>query len=433
MTSAPLSTPPGFWTTLRLLLLTARKRGFGRGRRQRELFGQKLGKKGADWQIILVLVAFVVAALVNSVAALFIIDATKAGQRIEIERQGKLVVDEWFLSRLRWAEKESRNQSERLVNLEKRMGANNYDIEARTIATIWGGDREVIATRLRDAAQFSGAEAFVGTDAPVFGLAALPASGALAAVTGSLALLCWWMMVAFQGEGVEFDITRRRHPMWEWLFSHPAPAGAIFLAEMLAPIAANPVYWCAPLCPAILYGVVYGAPTGVAAALLIGAPLVVAAACVNKAFEIAVVLRLPPRSRGAALGLTSWIGLASMALIWANVLMTDRPVTVLAELLAPFTPPKWPLLALFLGQQSDGSFSFPMGLLFCWTLAACVIAGAVSFSVWALEADSPAASAPSTTRRRKANTGSSASARTLSIARRRCGFCAIAARSCRPC
>ena len=262
------------------------------------------------------------------------------------------------------------------------MGPYNYDSEARSIATTWGGDREVIATRLRDAAQFSGAEAFVGTDAPVFGLAALPASGVLAAMTGSLALLCWWMMVAFQGEGVEFDITRRRHPMWEWLFSHPAPPGAIFLAEMLAPIAANPVYWCAPLCPAILYGVVYDAPTGVAAALLIGAPLVVAAACLNKAFEIAVVLRLPPRSRGAALGLTSWIGLASMALIWADVLMMNRPVAVLAELLAAFTPPKWPLLALFLGQESDGSFSFPMGLFFCWTVAACVIAGAVSFSLW---------------------------------------------------
>lgn len=382
MTSAPLSTPPGFWTTLRLLLLTARKRGLGRGRRQRELLGQKLGKKAVDWQIILVLVALAAAALINSIAASFIIEATKAGQRIEIERQGQLVVHEWFLSRLREAEKESRNRSERLANLEKRLGPYGYDNEARTIAMNWGGDREIIATRLRDAAQFSGAEAFVGTDAPVFGLTALPASGALAAVTGSLALLCWWMMVAFQGEGVEFDITRRRHPMWEWLFSHPAPPGAIFLAEMLAPIAANPVYWCAPLCPAILYGVVYGAPTGVAAAALIGAPLVVAAACFNKAFEIAVVLRLPPRSRGAALGLTSWIGLASMALIWTNVLMTDRPVAVLAELLAPFTPLKLPLLALFLGQSSDGSFSFPMGLLFCWTVAACVIAGAVSFSVW---------------------------------------------------
>jgi len=40
---------------------------------------------------------------------------------------------------------------------------------------------------------------------------------------------------------------RRRHPMWEWLFSHPVPVGAVFLAEMLAPLAANPVYWTAPL------------------------------------------------------------------------------------------------------------------------------------------------------------------------------------------
>jgi hypothetical protein len=59
-------------------------------------------------------------------------------------------------------------------------------------------------------------------------------------------------MLIFQSEGLELDPQRRRHPMWEWLFSHPVPAGAIFLAEMLSPIAANPIYCSAPLFPGIL-------------------------------------------------------------------------------------------------------------------------------------------------------------------------------------
>lgn len=56
----------------------------------------------------------------------------------------------------------------------------------------------------------------------------------------SFVLLVWFIMLIFQGEGLEMDLQRRRHPMWEWLFSHPVPAGAIFMAEMLSPIAATP-------------------------------------------------------------------------------------------------------------------------------------------------------------------------------------------------
>jgi hypothetical protein len=60
---------------------------------------------------------------------------------------------------------------------------------------------------------------------------------------GSLALLWWTVMLVFQGEGVELDLQRRRHPMWEWLFSHPVPPGAVFFAEMLSPIAVPAPAW----------------------------------------------------------------------------------------------------------------------------------------------------------------------------------------------
>ncbi len=35
--------------------------------------------------------------------------------------------------------------------------------------------------------------------------------------------------------------------MWEWLLAHPVQPGAVFLAEMLSPIAANPMYAGGPL------------------------------------------------------------------------------------------------------------------------------------------------------------------------------------------
>jgi hypothetical protein len=73
---------------------------------------------------------------------------------------------------------------------------------------------------------------------------------------------------------------------------HPVPAGAAFLAEMLSPIAANPIYWCAPSFVMFLYGFVYGHRLGILAGFLIGIPITVGAACMGKALEIGVVLRV---------------------------------------------------------------------------------------------------------------------------------------------
>ena len=81
-------------------------------------------------------------------------------------------------------------------------------------------------------------------------------------------------MMVCQGEGVELDTQRRRHPVWEFLFSHPVSPGAVFLAEMLSPIAANPIYVTAPLFVAILYGNVYGFAWGVLAGCLVGLPVI---------------------------------------------------------------------------------------------------------------------------------------------------------------
>ena len=158
-------------------------------------------------------------------------------------------------------------------------------------------------------------------------------SGPLPAMLGSVVLIWWGVMLVFQGEGVELDLQRRRHPMWEWLFSHPVPAGAVFLAEMLSPIAANPVYWGAPLFVGFVYGFVYDPGLAMLAILLIGVPITVAAACMGKALEIGVVLRFSPRSRGAMVGLMGWLGYASMMLFFFGLdrgsqnSLRDRPIS----------------------------------------------------------------------------------------------------------
>ena len=170
--------------------------------------------------------------------------------------------------------------------------------------------------------------------------------------------------------------------MWEWMFAHPVPPGAIFLSEMLAPIAANPIYWGGPLFAGFLYGFVYGPALGMLAALLIGVPITVAAACLGKACEIGAVLRFSPRSRGAWVGLMSWMGYASMMLFFLGVFVVPKVVAALSKFLGFFTSLPWPWIRLFLGGRLDGSFSFLTGTLTCWVVAGVTVAGAVWFSVW---------------------------------------------------
>ena len=94
-------------------------------------------------------------------------------------------------------------------------------------------------------------------------------------VLATLVLIWWLITIIFQGEGLELDLQRRRHPMWEWLFSHPVRPGAVFLAEMLSPIAANPIYVTAPLFFAVLYSFAYDQAIGLAAMILIGVPVAI--------------------------------------------------------------------------------------------------------------------------------------------------------------
>jgi membrane protease YdiL (CAAX protease family) len=364
---------PGFWSVLFLLLGAARLRAVGRRKRQVVLLSRRSGK-GGSWAGMGSFFTLLLVAFLNAVGALLVMSAVNSGERVEIERNGAMAVSPWFRD---WAgQGATEPKAEALNKLDPQ-----YAAEARELAQKYGGEPNEIEDRLRQNFAKSGARGYVASDVTE-ALPELGKFGSLPAMFGSLALLLWSLMLVFQSEGLELDTQRRRHPMWEWLFSHPSPASAIFLAEMLSPLAANPIFYSVPLFPWILYGSVYGVAPGLLAAVVVGAPVAVAAACLGKALEIGIMLRFSPRSRGAMIGIMSWAGFASTMLIFMGAATVGKSGEVLARLLEPLTVIPWPWLGIFLGQRADGSFSLIAGMLNCWFVAAVVVAGSVGFCIW---------------------------------------------------
>ncbi|HEY0312113.1 MAG TPA: CPBP family intramembrane glutamic endopeptidase [Allosphingosinicella sp.] len=364
----------GFWNTLWLLLHSSRRRAFARQQRQRELLSNRGGK--TDWGPLTAFLSFLFMLVIHGVAAFVVVGAVKAGQRVAVERQGRIVVSASFFE----VDSNFDGAPTGYAPADDIRRRNLRD-EAEHIAKDYGGDKAGIEHRLRTAIAKSGRAAFVSGDDAAPGLAALPASGKGAGVLGSLILLWWLAMLICQGEGLELDLQRRRHPMWEWLLSHPVTPGAVFFAEMLSPISANPAYWGAPLFAGILYGLVHGPLGGIAAAILVGIPLTIAAACVGKALEIGAVLRLAPRNRGGVIGMLGWFGYAStLGMAVGLTTVAGRILGALAGWIAALPGGSWPLLRLFLGMAPDGNASFAAGLLFCWAASGALAAAAVLFS-----------------------------------------------------
>lgn len=373
-----LCRPPGYWSTVRLLLGITRKRAAGRQKRQQELLRHRAGKKSINWGNLGFVLAMIMMGLLNMGAAFAVYMAVTSGERIQAESKGKIVVERWFLNNVASTEAwDARGEYQWDRKLD-----GEYGIEAADLSREYGGTEISIEKKLRNAVQAHGTGDLILESKAAPGFDALPREGAFPAMLGSIVLIWWGVMLVFQGEGLELDLQRRRHPMWEWLFTHPVESGAVFLAEMLSPIAANPIYCGAPLFAGLLYGFIYGPGPGVLAVFLIGLPVAMAAACLGKALEIGVILRFSPRSRGAMIGLMSWLGYASMMLLILGAFVIPKIVSAVGMFLEPLTVIPWPWLGLFLGEQSNGSFSFFWGMLVSWIVAGITITGAVWFSVW---------------------------------------------------
>lgn len=448
---------PGFFTTLRILLRSARHRSRGRQTRQQQLLKNRSGGSSADWSGVGSALTAVFMIALNCLAAAVTQQAVEAAQRLDVLASGKIVVDSFFLESAGYLNPKERQSirawvfAQEAQNLAARCGgspdeleqklreayekhgtqdffiayqpnicagaadqgkiavsstfyrevaaverANRYrlgyqksidssiHIEARSISQRYGGDPAAIERQLHDTIAAHGVANLVSRDQATPGVSGLPRSGPIARLAGSLVLCLWFVMLVFQGEGLELDLQRRRHPMWEWLFSHPVPSGAVFLAEMLAPAAANPIYWGAPLYAGVLFGLTYGFSAGALATLLAGIPIAIAAAALGKACEIATVLRFPPRTRGAITGIMSWLGYALMMLFFLGLVAVPKAVTTVAPVLRPLSHIPAPWLSLFLGQFHAES-SLALGILTCITAAALTIAGSVWFSVWAMQ------------------------------------------------
>ena len=372
---------PGYWTVVRLLLAASGRRAAARRRRQRELFTQRAAKRTNLNQLGFVLGAAWLT-LVHLLAGLMVVRAVTAGERVTARQQGWVVVDQWFIDAV----------------AHPAGGMDHvYDAEAKQIAQHSRADPHAIEARLRRTVAQHGAARLIPPGRAVRGLAGLPRGGNLSGLLGSLALLTWFVMMVFQGEGLELDVQRRRHPIWEWLFSHPVPHGAVFLAEFISPLAANPIYVTAPLLPGLLYGLVYGTAAGLLAALVIGVPVTLAAACLGKALEIAVTLRFRPRSRGAVIGIMGWLGYVTMFAIFMAVASQGRVFASIAAALAPLAALSWPYLGLFLGMLPGRAGSLPLGIVVNLLLCTALIAASVRFSLWGAArglAGDPAGAAP---------------------------------------
>lgn len=208
-----------------------------------------------------------------------------------------------------------------------------------------------------------------------------------------LVLACWLGMLICQGEGLELDVQRRRHPMWEWLLSHPIRPAHAFYAELLAPLMANPVYFAALLFPWVLLGSIFGSGPGFGAALCIGLPMAVVTSALNKATETWALLRLGARTRGALLGMISWVGYVAMfaPLLTLQVDGLAKPLAQLGAWLDPWFP-AWPVRALMWGWGDARSL---VEVVISWWV---VVAALGALALWVTQrATSRGLQAPSET------------------------------------
>jgi membrane protease YdiL (CAAX protease family) len=370
-------TPPGFWRTVKLLLENSRRRSHGRRRRQQKLLSQRTKNQGTNWGGLGYFLSILLMASVNIMAAFAVSRAVKAGQHFDAEAPGKIIVSEDFLFAAR--------QAADPVNWAapgQPLISSAYTREARHISEDYGGSKDEIEEKLIAANRNGNLEDFVVDENISPGLSALKSSHGLAPLFGSIMLFLWAGMLVCQGEGLELDLSQRRHPMWEWLFSHPAPPGAIFFAEMLSPIAANPIYWTGPLFVAFLFGLVYNAGIGFIALFLLGIPVTIALACLGKALEIAITLRFAPRNRGAMVGLISWFGYSSMMVFLLFFAILTPILHAIHKLVLPFTIAPWPYLNWFVGIHPDSSPSFSLGAAVALVTVAILLIGSVWFSLW---------------------------------------------------
>jgi membrane protease YdiL (CAAX protease family) len=396
----PLPPPTADWNVFRLLWKTARRRAAGRSKRQSEIMRRKKGSDsdfaGSMMALGAILMAGFVHGMLGWVAFNFAIPAIRSdveGENLQmlgypasflldrvVQKQSALAALQQppgVAVRSRPATRGDLPSAEAEFNRARDDFVNS---EASWRVSQFGGTEESHRRIIAEQYRRYGKAGFVHRDAS-FGTMLIHARQSptvLVPLVGGV--LVWWLaMLVFQGEGLELDVQRRRHPMWEWLLCHPVRPGAAFYAEMLAPLVANPVYLAAPIFWCVVLSSVHGFMGGFVGAFLIGLPLAIAASCLNKALEITALLRLSSRSRGAVLGIMSWFGYIAMFLPFFGM-QAKSLIAALVKLLAPLRDwmPAWPVRALTVGWGETPSL--PEVVVTGWAIAAILIVLAIAIA-----------------------------------------------------
>ncbi len=152
----------------------------------------------------------------------------------------------------------------------------------------------------------------------------------------ALLLMCWWLSLVLQGEGVNFDSMRRRHPMWEWYLAYPVPQSVVFTAEALAPAVSNPLLLMSPVMLVVLVGALSKSLLAGVCALPIAIPLLIAATLWAKALEVLIMLRSSARNRSAWFAVLAAVGFGTL---FMPLILLQSPALAyrLASIAAPMT------------------------------------------------------------------------------------------------
>jgi membrane protease YdiL (CAAX protease family) len=391
-----LPPPTRGWRVVRLLWSASRRRAAGRARRQQEIMGHRRNKGGDRLSSLSRILTVLVVCFVHATLGWFVLRFAQMSGDADVNRGGQLIAissRHWhLLENLAARQNELLARRKALADLPSPRFEDRQPVIRAERARDDALMRLVRATKLSgkpDAAaqhhliverqfQQQGAAGFARVDDSLAAQLG-SSSNRLTAIVPllSLVLLCWLGMLVCQGEGLELDVQRRRHPMWEWLLSHPVRPAHAFYAELLAPLMANPVYFSAPIFLWVVLGHLYGIGAGLLAALLIGLPVAIVASAFNKAIEMTALLRLGVRSRGALLGILSWFGYVAMLLplLTLQAEGIGRPLARFAFWISPWIP-TWPVRALTIGWGETRSL--PEVVISWWIVATALGA----FALW---------------------------------------------------
>jgi membrane protease YdiL (CAAX protease family) len=358
--------PLTFFGTVRLLLSFARKRAAGRVARQRELMRRKkavaAGKAvSADTPeagrnpigVLGSILGAAVAIGLHLVCAHLIATSAQKAEIAEVERDGKIALPRQELNAIIYKVQHPADD-EWTLNGPENSAADH--LQQRD-----GGARKDQLNRVKQELATRGAEGFV-----LFDPAAAHAGGQwrpIAMGTLGLGLFLWLLVLTCQGEGLEMDVQRRRHPLWEWLLSHPIRPAAMILAEAFAPLVSNPFYYTAPMFWIGLLSHFHPLGFAVPVGLVLGAAVACAASLLNKTIEASALLRLGVRNRGALLGLMSWFGFAGVMLPFFLLNSAGLQLRLLrfVEPLLTLLPPLPGRLTLGLGQDGSRHAALALG------------------------------------------------------------------------